>query len=393
MRNTIFMSCNGLHLGEWRGHHPKGPPLWWTAAGGVIDSDYRQNAMWGWFVPGKDIRVPCQAYFYVNNPMGAGPAQLRATALPPDPFGRCRQGWAWDRNRTRVYFEGSVTRPDSDDPWDHNARLEVVDRFRGTPGWAVRDSRQGPRVPGGRQDQTPGLDWNVHKAQFCVAPDGNDGGWGGRDMEAISSGCIALYVNDNTSRYMEELLPHESFTIDVTEARIPSMEDVLDAAQAQLPRMQRQAWCGCKALMATFSGRYPDFHMGWDSPAELRLQESRGAFALLMRTLRLRLEREAFGKAAGRPPEGELVASATGASPTPMPEPGVGLGAGYGACDLPESGGAEGFADDLLFGLSGTSFPGDPPSSQVETPPPLLVHSADDIGAASGRDEPLGPTA
>ena len=58
MRHTILVSCNGLHFGEFRGHHPVGPPYWWTAANGTREPDWRQMGMWGWFIPGAHTPPP-----------------------------------------------------------------------------------------------------------------------------------------------------------------------------------------------------------------------------------------------------------------------------------------------------------------------------------------------
>lgn len=112
MRHVIFMAHSGLHFGEYRGHHPPGPPNWrepaypyahthsppppwdlssrgspalsaalsalcvfpacfffrarWVPDKGVIQPAWWEAAMHGWFMPGKDLRVPNAGWFMLS---------------------------------------------------------------------------------------------------------------------------------------------------------------------------------------------------------------------------------------------------------------------------------------------------------------------------------------
>lgn len=66
LRQVAFMAHNGLHFGEFRGHHPPGPPSWWTRREGVVQPRWWEAAMFGWFVPGKDLRIPNAGWFSMN---------------------------------------------------------------------------------------------------------------------------------------------------------------------------------------------------------------------------------------------------------------------------------------------------------------------------------------
>ena len=303
LRRTVLMSCHGSHFGQFRGAHPDGPPYWWNASHGVRHLPYSLTGFYGWFVPGKDIRVPCEMYFGPNTPFKIDQPQSNVAGSElgelqgfPRPFSRCRAGWKWSRNRTRLFFQGAVTRPRPEVAYAHNVRMRAVDALGSLPGFALRESlvMHQDKRPQSSED----VDWDVHRSQFCLATDGNDGGWGSRDIEAISSGCIAVYVEDDVSRYMEEVVPHASFTLDVPESQIDQLPQLLEGRAGDLLELQKQTMCACRALMPVFTTRYHIFHIGWNSTEELKMQDSIGAFATFVDVLRARLRAREAGAAA-----------------------------------------------------------------------------------------------
>ena len=262
----------------------------------------------GAFVPGKDIRIPETAHAFFSTKQEGMP-------LPEG----CNPGWlnATGRAATQLYWEGSVRRDRKSpggrvSPFTHNMRMEVVDRFRGRAGFALRDSTYDPSWPGGGggppsggQARTPDVAWTLSGAQFCLATDGGGGGFGSRDLEALAMGCVPAYVNDNTSRYYEEVIRPEIFSVTIPEAAVAALPEALDAAAPRLEALQRAAHCTCEAVIAPWRANTRLWHETMaeqdalgargNSSALSAMDDEFGGVASLLHVLRMRWLRAAAG--------------------------------------------------------------------------------------------------
>lgn len=92
----------------------------------------------------------------------------------------------------------------------------------------------------------PALPGSPQHTQFCLAPDGNDGGWGGRDKESMNAGCIPVYINDNTTRYFDEVLSPDLYSLEIPESDIPHIPKRVQTAAKAIREYQQQMQCACR---------------------------------------------------------------------------------------------------------------------------------------------------
>ena len=200
LAGSVLLTCNGLHLGQLRGGlgPPPGLDVWWSPERGVVRAAAFAAPYGGLFVPGKDVVVP-------NIGAWRGPAAGGCGGAAPGGVSADRgdsPGAEASGRTTLLYFEGRV-RPVASMP-RHNVRAAAAAALSGLPGIAVRTSEQA---------KTPGLEWDPARSLFCLAPQGSGGGYGEREIEAASLGCVPVFVSDNTSRMLEEALPPDRYSL------------------------------------------------------------------------------------------------------------------------------------------------------------------------------------
>lgn len=153
----------------------------------------------------------------------------------------------------RLYFEGSTVHFDQ-----QNVRKAVIAQHANRTGFLLRDTSKEKKLnpdrpEGGRQS-----------AEFCLAPGGQAGGFGLRELESIIFNCIPLYVNDNVSRYYEEVLSFDEFEVALPEGRIPEIPDALERAAPGQRGMRERGFCACHALAPSWKANRPeDYWEAW----------------------------------------------------------------------------------------------------------------------------------
>lgn len=66
-------------------------------------------------------------------------------------------------------------------------------------------------------------------------------------LESITENCIPLYINDNVTRYLDEVLAYDTFEVTLPEDRIPDIPAALEAAAPSQEVMRDRLFCVCKA--------------------------------------------------------------------------------------------------------------------------------------------------
>lgn len=89
-------------------------------------------------------------------------------------------------------------------------------------------------------------------AEFCLAPGGQAGGFGLRELEALAHNCVPLYVNDNVTRFYDEALSFPEFEVELPEDEIPDIPAALERAAPRVREMRRRAFCACHAVAPSF---------------------------------------------------------------------------------------------------------------------------------------------
>lgn len=81
--------------------------------------------------------------------------------------------------------------------------------------------------------------------------DGKQGGLGGRDKESLNSGCVPAYINDNTTRYFDEVVtPPDVYSLEIPEKDIMHLPQIIEEGQMRLREYQEQAQCACRVRCA-----------------------------------------------------------------------------------------------------------------------------------------------
>lgn len=133
------------------------PPCRWSPTQGVLDSPVLQYNYRGVFVPGKDVRVAEQGKRY----------SLSSWTNQKQPRTCGRGKPADERNRTTLLWEGAVKHLTEEqaargETMFHNSRALLVDKFRGHPGFALRDTWVTNPDGTRGQNRTEGLDWDYN---------------------------------------------------------------------------------------------------------------------------------------------------------------------------------------------------------------------------------------
>ena len=130
---------------------------------------------------------------------------------------------------------------------------------------------------------TPTFHTEMASAVFCLGAPGTYGGWGRRATQSALHGCIPVFVQDNTTATLEELLPWEQFAVRVPEARVPHLHADL---QQLLHKPGRVA-----ALQRGLACVWPRFVYSTAFGAVAQEDGTDDAFESVMTVLRRRLAR------------------------------------------------------------------------------------------------------
>ncbi|KAK3253646.1 hypothetical protein CYMTET_37107 [Cymbomonas tetramitiformis] len=146
---------------------------------------------------------------------------------------------------TLLFFAGGIMQPER--ARDGNVRTAVFLAHNATAGFDIINGRV--------------KDYNARMASsvFCLAPPGTDGrGWGRRTTLAALHGCIPVIIQDNVRQPLEELLPYDAFSVRVSEANIPRLDQILRGYSASaIAEMQRHLACAApRWLFSTVYGAY-----------------------------------------------------------------------------------------------------------------------------------------
>lgn len=139
----------------------------WSPTEGVLDPPDSNHHYRGMFVPGKDVRVAWNTRVLMY--------QWNRDIRPREcGFGKPQQ----ERNRTLLLWEGAAKHLTPSNLAEnktlvHNSRATLVDRFRGVPGYAVRNTwLNNPDGSRGEQNRTERLDWDFNVRRRIPPPAG-----------------------------------------------------------------------------------------------------------------------------------------------------------------------------------------------------------------------------
>jgi hypothetical protein len=205
----IFLSHMGLWLGSKRG--------------GIT----------GAHIPGQDIVVPsnqpqmpgtlaASPYMNAAAAFNASVAAAAAAASASAPAAR----------PTLLFFAGTVHR--SDTVGSHNVR------------WAVANASEGHKDMHFVDGSTPSFHAEMVSATFCLGAPGQGGGWGRRTTTSALHGCVPVFIQDNTSSTLDELLPWRTFSLRIPEADVSRLHGTLKQLQREPGRvaaLQRALAC------------------------------------------------------------------------------------------------------------------------------------------------------
>lgn len=246
---VIFLSHMGLWLGSRRG----------IATGS--------------FIPGQDIVIPpnqpqmegaMRSSPYLNAGAAANAsAAERAAAL---------DAGAPEARPQLFFFAGTVhhNHPEHNVRWavenaslSHTRDMRIVNGFTATP----RDFHAG-----------------MVSSRFCLGAPGQGGGWGRRATTGALHGCVPVFIQDNTSATLDELLPWRKFSLRYDEADIPHLHALLKQAEREPGRLQ--------ALQRSLACVWPRFLYSTVNGAGAQEDGSDDAFESVMLVLRRRLARK-----------------------------------------------------------------------------------------------------
>ena len=178
---VIFLSHMGLWLGSRRG----------IARGA--------------FIPGQDIVIPSNQPQMVgalhSSPYLNADAAANATAAER---AEALDAGAPPARPQLFFFAGTVYNRS----WAHNVRWAVENASAGHPDMHV--------VAG----STPAFHAEMVSSRFCLGAPGQGGGWGRRATTSALHGCVPVFIQDNTSATLDELLPWRQFSIRYDEAQV-----------------------------------------------------------------------------------------------------------------------------------------------------------------------------
>jgi Exostosin family len=102
------------------------------------------------------------------------------------------------------------------------ARAALITHWAGKPGYSV----------GATREQIDGLESadDVLNSTFCGCPHG--AGWGSRLSDAVLRGCIPVIVQDNSTLPLEQLLDYSGFSVRLSTAEVPRLDEILRAVSA-----------------------------------------------------------------------------------------------------------------------------------------------------------------
>lgn len=67
-------------------------------------------------------------------------------------------------------------------------------------------------------------------------------------LESIAQNCLPLFINDDTSRYFDEVLAPDTFEVTLREEKIPDIPTVLEKISAPVQQAMRdRLFCACQA--------------------------------------------------------------------------------------------------------------------------------------------------
>ena len=204
---VIFLSHMGLWLGSRRG--------------GVRGS----------FIPGQDIVFPSNQP-QMGGAMQTSPYLNAAAAANATAAQRAEEldAGAPAARPNLFFFAGSIYRGAS----EHNVRLAVENASAGHSDMHV--------VAG----TTPRFHAEMVSSRFCLGAPGTGGGWGRRATTSALHGCVPVFVQDNTTATMDELLPWRQFSLRYDEAQVPHLHALLKQAEREpgrLASLQRHLAC------------------------------------------------------------------------------------------------------------------------------------------------------
>lgn len=75
--------------------------------------------------------------------------------------------------------------------------------------------------------------------------------------------CVPVYVNDNVTRYFDEVLSYDLFEVTLPEDRIPEIPEAIEAAAPRLGDMHEKLFCACHALAPSWEANVPSAY--WEA--------------------------------------------------------------------------------------------------------------------------------
>ncbi len=289
-RSIIFLS----HMGLWMG----------SQRFGVL----------GGFIPGQDIVVPSnqpqmegalRSSPYLN--AEARNATVAANGTSASPFlnatAAVNATAAAALSNASAAMNGTTARPTL--LFFAGKVLRVADGAAHNVRWAVANASQGHGDMHIVDGTTSEFHSEMTHATFCLGASGQGGGWGRRSTTSALHGCIPVFIQDNTSATLEELLPWNEFSVRLAEAQVPHLHSTLR-------RMVHQEPGRVTAMQAALACAWPRFVYSTIFGAAGQEDGSDDAFESVMEVLRRRLARRRAGGgiAAEWPKNGDVGGSA-----------------------------------------------------------------------------------
>jgi len=242
---AIFLSHMGLWLGSKRG-------------------DVR-----GSFIPGQDIVIPSNqpqmgGVLFSSPYLNAGAA---ANATAAERAEAADAGAPASRPQL-FFFAGSVPHFFT----EHNVR------------WAVENASAGHGDMHVVAGSTPQFHAEMTSSRFCLGAPGQGGGWGRRATTSALHGCVPVFIQDNTSATLDELLPWRQFSLRFAESQTTHLHALLKQAErepSRLASLQRHLACV-----------WPRFVYSTVNGGAAQEDGSDDAFESVMTVLRRRLARQ-----------------------------------------------------------------------------------------------------
>lgn len=151
-----------------------------------------------------DVAKPGEGCFHPDHGVVVNPVYPNLQRQGDETYA---SGSKWERD-IYFFFAGSMN-----PQWrlySQGVRADVQRLFGKEPEWVITGGDDGARVP-----VLP----YMRRSKFCLAPMGT--GWGIRLVQAISSGCVPVIIQDQVHQASEDVLPYEEFSIRVPRADIP----------------------------------------------------------------------------------------------------------------------------------------------------------------------------